>query len=215
MKLKFAFLILVFAGLFYSALYCQNNESFHVGISYGTGSSEWNMMDIDNYFYDYDSYKIVLNFTLVGKRIWSLEGVLEPTYFQAIFKDFEISSIEDPFRTLKEYGLNIGIVSRLMISQVISTYFLGSTGPLYINSHTSRMKNGIGFSNNFCLGFTVQVKKMRFDIRTGIRHVSNAGLNSPNRGYNSSITEMGISFPILRKKPSIPRSDWTNLALGY
>lgn len=63
--------------------------------------------------------------------------------------------------------------------------------------------NTLVFAAVLILGFTGRIDKFRFDIRLSIRHVSNAGLNSENAGYNIKNIEFGILLLLVNKKPNI------------
>jgi len=62
------------------------------------------------------------------------------------------------------------------------------------DTQTERMTNGFAFADVFALGVSAQVNQFRFDLRPSLRHVSNAGLNSENAGYNTKNIEIGISY---------------------
>ncbi|NNK87357.1 MAG: hypothetical protein HKO90_03660 [Flavobacteriaceae bacterium] len=172
------------------------------GVAFGYGSADGRLLGSDTYFYDYNAFKLVLNKRLLGKSSWRLEGILEPTYFQVKFREIEAATDQSVMHYINEYALVLGLLSRWYLSSSLSAYFVGSTGPLYNDHFTSRMKKGLGFSNGLGIGLTYELKGLRIDIRSGIRHVSNAGLNEPNLGYNSSITEIGLLFA-LDKRPKV------------
>ena len=69
-----------------------------------------------------------------------------------------------------------------------------STGPMISDKETERLAKGFAFSNVIALGISFKVQKFEFDIRPNFRHVSNAGLSSPNIGFNTKNIEFGLSF---------------------
>lgn len=99
-------------------------------------------------------------------------------------------------RNIKEYVLNAGFIIRKPISKTFSIYLLGSVGPMIMDKDAERLSKGFAFSNVLALGFSLKMDKITFDIRPSIRHVSNAGFQSPNLGFNTKNIEFGFSFPI-------------------
>ena len=70
---------------------------------------------------------------------------------------------------------------------------LGS-GPHYISADLERQATGFIFSDNLMLGSLIRLKKQVFlNLQFGVRHISNANINLPNRGVNSVIFMAGIS----------------------
>ena len=201
MKIRAIGFQIILLGLFWGITIGQNAEDLNFGVSYGYGTADGNLLGSDDYYYQYNSFKFLLNKRLAGKSSWRLEGILEPSFFQVKFREiFAVDRNTEVMNTINEYALVLGLISRWYLSNSISTYFCGSTGPLYNDYDSSRMKKGVGFSNGLYIGFTFEVNGVRMDLRSGIRHVSNAGLNEPNLGYNSSITEIGVLFALNKPK---------------
>jgi hypothetical protein len=96
-------------------------------------------------------------------------------------------------RTITDYALNIGFLTRYSLSDYWSSYFLFSTGPDYIDRATERQAKGFAFSNVISLGMAYNTGRIRFELGPGIRHVSNANTHFPNGGYNSSTIDCGIT----------------------
>jgi hypothetical protein len=59
---------------------------------------------------------------------------------------------------------------------------------------TERLAKGFAFSNVLALGFVYKIKRFEFNIKPNVRHVSNAGLSSPNGGFNTKNIEFGVSL---------------------
>jgi hypothetical protein len=55
------------------------------------------------------------------------------------------------------------------------------------------MSKGFAFVDVLAFGFTTSYNKFQFDIRSSLRHVSNAGLGSSNAVYNTKNIEFGVS----------------------
>jgi hypothetical protein len=90
--------------------------------------------------------------------------------------------------------LNLGIILRKPISKSINVFFLASTGPMISDGETERLAKGFAFSNVLALGICFKAQKIEIEIRPNIRHVSNAGLSSPNIGFNTKNIEFGFSL---------------------
>lgn len=96
----------------------------------------------------------------------------------------------------KRICLEYWILMRKPISKTAGIYVLGSVGPLFTDTETERLSKGFAFSDVLAIGFTFKINKIIFDIRPNFRHVSNAGLQSSNSGYNTKNIDFGFSFSI-------------------
>lgn len=97
---------------------------------------------------------------------------------------------------ITEYVLNLGIQLTYPLGKRLETYFLGSVGPMLIEGDTRRQRKGFAFSDILAIGMLYTTKNYVVDFRYGLRHISNAGLAQPNRGYNSTNFEIGIALPL-------------------
>jgi hypothetical protein len=70
-----------------------------------------------------------------------------------------------------------------------------SSGPHYVSAAPHRQSNGFVFSNNLSAGVNLRLyKNLYADLRTGIRHISNAGIKIPNAGVNDMTINEGLMF---------------------
>jgi hypothetical protein len=99
-------------------------------------------------------------------------------------------------KKLNEYAVGVGLRIRKSWSKSFGTYFLASVGPMFIDTETERLSKGFAFSDVLALGVTFKIDKIVFDIRPSLRHISNAGLQGSNAGFNTSNFELGVSFPL-------------------
>ncbi|MEN8139138.1 MAG: acyloxyacyl hydrolase [Bacteroidota bacterium] len=99
-------------------------------------------------------------------------------------------------RKYREYALNLGLTFRHKTYRNLSTYAMGSVGPMYSNTGSERLKEGFAFSDIFAIGFSYNIKSFLIDLRFSIRHVSNADLQWPNIGHNSSNLEFGFMYQL-------------------
>lgn len=181
----------------------KKKESFAIGINYGFGS-EFNNR---NYTFTNRFYKIEINYRLKETKHFKYEILLQPEVNFATHQllNFYFVKPETPnylekreaytrLKDIHEYVLNFGFLVRKPIGAIFSIYALASIGPMITDTETERMSSGFAFADVLAVGFTAKVNKIRFDIRPGIRHVSNAGLNSENAGYNTKNIEFGVSY---------------------
>lgn len=181
----------------------HKNDNFAIGFNYGFGSEFPNK----NYTFRNQFYKFQLYYRVKETKHFEFEIVVQPEvnfathqllnlYFvkpetpDYIRKREEYTKLKD----VHEYVLNLGFLIRKPIGKIFSVYALGSIGPMVTDTETERMTNGFAFADVLALGVSAQVDQFRFDLRPSIRHVSNAGLNSENAGYNTRNIEIGISY---------------------
>lgn len=199
----FFILTVVFSSM---TLYAQDKTSrIELGFNYGFG----NELKNNNYTYTNSYYKLQLYYKIKETKNFRYELLLQPglnfATHQLLNPDFvqpdEPNYIEKrerytKLKDIKEYVLNIGILIRKPVFKKASIYFLGSTGPMIIDTETERLSKGFTFSNTLALGITFKLNKITFDIRPNFRHVSNAGLQSLNSGYNTKNIDFGFSFSL-------------------
>lgn len=197
-KLLLIFILNTFIGIAQ-----DKKDHFAIGFNYGFGS-EFNNTD---YTFTNHFYKIGLNYRIKETRHFQYEVVVQPEVNFATHQllNFYFVKPETPdylqkreeytkLKDIREYVLNIGFLIRKPIGKVFSVYALGSIGPMITDTETERMSDGFAFADVLALGFSARIKQFQFDIRPNVRHVSNAGLNSENAGYNTRNVEFGISY---------------------
>lgn len=93
-----------------------------------------------------------------------------------------------------EFGVNAGILGRkTLFDGSAAVYALVSAGPHFVSKSPEYQASGFIFSDNIAIGLNQKLShKMYFDLRFGYRHLSNAGLNRPNRGINNWIIGLGM-----------------------
>ena len=81
----------------------------------------------------------------------------------------------------------------MLLGEVLYLYGLISSGPHYVSGTPERQADGFIFSDNLLLGLNVKLfEKIYLDLRSGFRHISNAGLNHPNGGVNDLVLNGGV-----------------------
>ncbi|MFW0737025.1 acyloxyacyl hydrolase [Flavobacterium sp. T12S277] len=202
MSRKLLLFLIIFFGVFKVSGQVKK-EKLALGVNYGFGS-EFNNR---NYTFTNQFYKIELYYRVKETRHFQFEILIQPevNFGRHQLLNFYFVKPEEPdylekreeytkLKDVHEYVLNLGFLVRKPIGKVFSVYALGSIGPLITDRDTERLSAGFAFADVFALGFSVQAEQLRFDIRSGIRHVSNAGLNSENAGFNTRNIEFGISY---------------------
>jgi len=84
-----------------------------------------------------------------------------------------------------ELGVNVQFNFNL---QVAKNHIIGAkvgAGPHFVNVETRRQAKGFIFSDNFALFYRTRLNNnQQIGISSGIRHISNAGLQQPNLGID-------------------------------
>lgn len=92
------------------------------------------------------------------------------------------------------FGANLGLGYQLPIApRLLFTALVGS-GPYFITIETRRQARGFIFSDNFEAGIRYFLsKRVGIELRIRYRHISNAGLKSPNGGIDNLFLIAGLS----------------------
>ncbi|MWB96503.1 outer membrane beta-barrel protein [Flavobacterium sp. GA093] len=181
----------------------EKKSNFAIGFNYGFGS-EFNNR---NYTFTNNFYKAQLYYQVKKTSYFEFEILVQPevNFGTHQLLNFYFVQPSEPdylekrerFTKLKdvhEYVLNLGFLVRKPIGGSCSFYVLGSVGPMINDTETERMSEGFAFADVFAVGFSVKVESFQFDVRPSIRHVSNAGFNDKNSGYNTRNIEFGVSY---------------------
>ncbi len=207
---------MVFLIVICTNLYCNaedNGEKYRtlrLGFNYGFGTQQSFPFNFKDYTYDVQFYKFQINYELNAKTKWKIELNIEPGIYIANHQLLNVNYVQPRFgndyldqrlrfskkKQINEYALNFGILFRYNICRQLSTYILGSVGPMISSIDTERLAKGFAFSDIFALGVSYMVNFIFLDLRFSLRHVSNANLQSPNSGHNSTNMEFGVSFQL-------------------
>ena len=183
----------------------ERNSHFSLGFNYGFGS-EFNNR---NYTFTNHFYKLQIYYKLKETKHFRYQILVQPeiNFAKHQLLNFYFVKSETPnyqqkrdeytqLKDVREYVLNCGFLIRKPIGKACSIYVLGSIGPMITDTETERMSRGFAFADVLALGFTADYKKLQFDVRPSVRHVSNAGLGNSNAGYNTKNIEFGISYQL-------------------
>ena len=207
-------LLLIFTlyGLLVHGQYLKKeNPNRRLGVNYGVGTQQSFPFYSDSYTYTTQFFKLNYHHGLTKSKL-VIALTIEPSLYFSEFRKIVVSNeevdaqtqflqlkvekvIETP-KNMREYALDLGLQMSYPLGKKISTYLLGSIGPMIVDTQTARQKKGFAFSNIMAIGFLYRIGTVIVDFRFGARHVSNAGLGDPNGGYNSSNLQIGFSLPI-------------------
>ncbi|MGA9638680.1 acyloxyacyl hydrolase [Flavobacterium sp.] len=177
------------------------NHQFNVGLKSGVGKEFEN----SNYSFTNKYYKIEIDYLLKKYTSISFEIVVQPEinfgthqllnfYFvQPEEADYEAKRAEfTQLKNFNQYILNVGFLARKKLFKQLTIFALASVGPMISDVETERLSKGFAFSDVFTLGLSYSFKRIRLDISPSVRHVSNAGLQYSNAGFNTKNIEFGL-----------------------
>lgn len=96
---------------------------------------------------------------------------------------------------LFEAGVNLGIAYEFYIPERAIIFLGAGVGPHYINIETGLQANGFIFSDNLFAGVHQIVNRhWMLSYQVKLRHISNAGLQSPNGGIDNVFAGVGVSY---------------------
>lgn len=186
--------------------YAQDDgKRVEFGFAYGLGNEFKNR----NYTYTNQYFKLQLYYKINDTKSFKYEFVLQPElnlathqllnlYFVKPDETDYIAKREQytKLKNVKEYVLNIGFLLRKPMFKSASIYVLGSVGPMITDTETERLSKGFAFADVLAIGFTFKVNRVKLDLRPNIRHISNAGLQKTNSGYNTKNIDFGFLFTL-------------------
>lgn len=96
---------------------------------------------------------------------------------------------------LFEAGVNLGIAYEFYIPNAAILFIGAGVGPHYINLDTDKQANGFIFSDNVFAGVhQILSPNLMMTYQVKYRHISNAGLQSPNGGIDNFFAGVGVSY---------------------
>ena len=144
-----------------------------------------------NYEYRVTFYQLQYYISVSRKKAFGIDLVAQPQYNSTTYKPLLGSA---QYVNGYEVGLNLGLLARENVfHDLLSFYFMIGTGPHYTSGTVQRQANGFIFSDNFAGGVNIKLTKNLYaDWRSGLRHISNAGLRIPNGGINTLTMREGF-----------------------
>lgn len=201
MRLKNLIILLIpisFSG------YAQEHR-IDIGLNYGFG----NRINNKNYTFNNNYAKLELYYSIKKGRKLDYQILIEPELNFAKHQllnlyfvtpdEINYQEKRDRFTKLKhikEYILGMGVLIRKPISPIFSTYIIASIGPMITDTETERLSKGFAFADVFSIGVSIKIQRLSFDLRSSVRHTSNAGLQNLNSGINTLNFETGINYQL-------------------
>lgn len=187
--------------------------SSKIGLSFTSGRQQMFPFNSRDYSYDTKGIKLIYNYSFGSKKL-HFEFQAEPSIYRAehqLLQELFVQPADGPdflakretftkLKTFTEITANIGLIIRYSFTNWWSIYWIGSVGPMYSGIETERLASGFAFSDLTGIGASLRVRRFTFDIRPGIRHVSNADLKQPNSGHNSTTLDAGVMFEFRPKR---------------
>ena len=210
MKLKHLVIInLLVSVLTYSQDSIPKFKWLRTGVVIGYASQNTFIKQESDYTYESKIVKFSNHFNWSKSKKHSWEILVEPSYYrsehQMINYWFISHTVENgdelrakymQLKSINEYALHLGLVYRRFLNLKSSVYATLNTGPMYIDTDTERLKKGFSFSDVLSVGYNYRIKKLSFDAKFMFRHASNANLQKPNYGLNSSGFEIGTYYEL-------------------
>lgn len=192
--------------LLFSATYAQDGKrNISLGLYYGFGK------DIKNKNYTYSSHYFKFQFcnTLRESNKMKYELLLQPQvdfvehqllnpYYIASDVPYYLEKREKygKLKSIRNYSLNFGLIVSKPLSKILNVFVLASIGPMITDTETERLSKGFAFSNVLSFGVSVKIYNSIFEFRPNFNHLSNAGLQNVNNGFNSLNLEFGLNVPL-------------------
>lgn len=206
-----SFLFMIFFFLPVASPAQDDLSKLRIGFNFALGKQHFFPYNSTDYIYNPTGYKFLINRPLKTGKL-NFEVQIEPSLYRAKHQLLNESFVQPDYgpdyllkriiymrpKIITEYVLSVGFIIRYNFNDTFSSFLMGSIGPMYSDTDTERMTRGFAFSDIAAFGVTMNTKKITFEIRPGVRHVSNADLRYPNCGYNSATVDFGLSFKLPR-----------------
>ena len=167
-----------------------------LGVLYGHGAKDmpWTNLDIA-YHYEVNLLQLQYFHAVKTGRIFACDLLVAPQYNTTSYR--KVDEVGEMYNGY-EVGLTAGISPRLnAVNGSMGFYLLLTSGPMYISGTPGRQAEGFNFSSTAATGVQLRVlKKAYLDLRTGIRHLSNAGREEPNGGVNNLVWSVGVNYAL-------------------
>ena len=162
------------------------NSRHKIGFMTSYGSQDFIGVPYD---YRVSFFQAQYYYTLLQKKTWSLEVLVQPQYNTTRYR--HIDKTENGY----EVGVNAGLLVRKeLIKDDLNAYIFLSSGPHYISGAPQRQVPGFIFSDNLFVGLNTKIAPgLDLDLRSGFRHISNANFKKPNSGVNNFIFSIGFA----------------------
>jgi hypothetical protein len=180
-------------------------HNISLGLYYGFGK------DIKNKNYSYNNRYFKLQFCnilkesknikyelLIQPQVDFVEHQLLNLYYVSPDVSNYLEKREEygKLKNIKNYSVNFGLIISKPLSERLSAFVLVSVGPMVTDTETERLSKGFTFSDVVSLGVSLKICNSIFEFRPNFNHLSNAGLQKRNGGFNSLNFEFGLNVPL-------------------
>lgn len=180
-----------------------------IGFIYNYGNEDNFLFDDTDYYYETNTYKLQLIYTLGSWKKLNFELAVQPQIqflkhqllnFWFVQPEYgadylEKRAIYTKFKVMNLYAFELAFnIQKQLFKQLNIQLGIGA-GVSIIDTETERLAKGFTFIENFSLGFNYQTSlKTSLYLGTNFGHVSNLDFKLPNDGYNILGIELGISY---------------------
>ncbi len=172
-------------------------------------------IESSNSNYEHDTFSLRAHFTSQGweAKGWELRWSIEPNihwYEHELNNPLYIKEDETNYLELRtrytegldfmHVGVEGAILARKRVTANGHLELSAGLGAGYLEDETERQAKGFTFSQTGRIGYSLDTSHGEFFVGYTIMHVSNAGLENPNGGYDLS----GITIRFQKKLASLP-----------
>jgi hypothetical protein len=196
----------LFFLLFFSEVDAQDaTRQKSLGFYYGVGKEVKNK----NYSYSNRYFKFQFCNTIKESKKYKFQFLIQP---QVDFVQHQLLNLyyiipdrsnylekREEFGKLKDirnYSVGFGLIISRLLSEWLSVFVWASVGPMITDTETERLSKGFTLSDVVSLGFSFKIYNSVFEVRPNFSHLSNAGLQKRNGGFNSLNLEFGLNVPL-------------------
>ncbi len=167
-----------------------------IGFQFGFGDQERKLIFFNlslNVSYTYEVYFFQFQYyrSLLMRNKWGIDFLIQPQYNMV-----RLMLVDDDNNRVNAHDCVVNcafLVRRNFSDDKYSLYGMIGTGPHFISKAPTRQEPGFIFSDNINLGFNFRISnQVYFDLRPGFRHISNAGIENPNKGINTYTLTAGV-----------------------
>ncbi len=180
-----------------------------IAIYYGFGNENNLLFDDDDYLYKTQYLKASFQYRL-NKKKYQLGLAIQPQvhfiqhqllnifFVQPTDANFEEQRVTfSQLKSMQLYALGFEINVRRTIFEKTDLLAFFAIGPATIDTETERLAQGFTFIESLGIGIRHELLDSLFlELRPTYTHVSNAGLQLPNSGYNVLNLEFGLSWEL-------------------
>lgn len=193
--MKIKTLIILLLGLIFitSAGLAQEEEEnlrFFDSVEFLTGFG-WNRLQRQS---NYNLYPFLFDFNFSLKPLLKKINFSPPPLLQIQLEPF-ISAVTRPksnIETGASFFFKFGILPE---TSKIQPYIKLGFGLVYMTQHTEEQSTKFNFTETGCAGLHYFLtKNIGLSAEYRFRHLSNAGLDSPNHGINTKFAVLGVTY---------------------